>query len=119
MDEAEHCHRLGFIQNGQMVALGSPEEIKETMAGQVLEIDCTAPKEALESLRRLEGAGEVSLYGSLIHVITPDPSAMRPRIEAKLRGAGIEIHTIERIAPSLEDVFIASVQSQSEDRLHG
>ena len=56
---------------------------------------------------------------SLIHVITPDPDAMRPLIEAALQGAGIEIHTIERIAPSLEDVFIASVQSQSEDRLYG
>ncbi|MFL7809419.1 MAG: ATP-binding cassette domain-containing protein, partial [Anaerolineae bacterium] len=111
MDEAEHCHRLAFIQRGRLVALGSPESIKaEKMRGQVLEIDCALPQKAIEVLRSMDESGEVSLYGALIHVVVEDVGAQRARIELALRDAGIEIRSIDVIAPSLEDVFIASVR---------
>jgi ABC-2 type transport system ATP-binding protein len=111
MDEAEHCHRLAFIQRGRLVALGSPQAIKaEKMRGQVLEIDCTLPQKAIEVLRSMDESGEVSLYGALIHVVVEDVAAQRARIEHALRDAGIEIRSIDAIAPSLEDVFIASVR---------
>ena len=71
MDEAEHCHRLAFIQYGRIVALGSPTEIKKrVMRGQVLEIDCDEPAQALRALRELEDVDEVALYGAQIHVVT-------------------------------------------------
>jgi ABC-2 type transport system ATP-binding protein len=111
MDEAEHCHRLAFIQRGRLVALGSPQAIKaEKMRGQVLEIDCTLPQKAIEVLRSMDESGEVSLYGALIHVVVEDVAVQRARIEHALRDAGIEIRSIDAIAPSLEDVFIASVR---------
>jgi ABC-2 type transport system ATP-binding protein len=111
MDEAEHCHRLAFIQRGRLVALGSPESIKaEKMRGQVLEIDCALPQKAIEVLRSMDESGEVSLYGARIHVVIEDVGAQRARIELALRDAGIEIRSIDVIAPSLEDVFIASVR---------
>ncbi|MFN2231665.1 MAG: ATP-binding cassette domain-containing protein [Anaerolineae bacterium] len=111
MDEAEHCHRLAFIQRGRLVALGSPESIKaEKMRGQVLEIDCALPQKAIEVLRSMDESGEVSLYGALIHVVVEDVGVQRARIELALRDAGIEIRSIDVIAPSLEDVFIASVR---------
>ncbi|MCA9922728.1 MAG: ABC transporter ATP-binding protein, partial [Anaerolineales bacterium] len=69
MDEAEHCHRLSFIQNGRLVAIGSPEEIKrDKMSGQVLEIECIAPDAAMKLLRDSKLFEEVALYGALIHV---------------------------------------------------
>jgi ABC-2 type transport system ATP-binding protein len=112
MDEAEHCHRLAFIQRGRLVALGSPEAIKaEKMCGQVLEIDCTAPAVAIGALRETGLFDEVSLYGALIHVVAEDVEAYRSQVEAALREAGIEIQSMEVIAPSLEDVFIASVRN--------
>jgi ABC-2 type transport system ATP-binding protein len=112
MDEAEHCHRLAFIQRGQIVALGSPEEIKlEKMRGQVMEIDCAAPEIAMGMLRETGLFDEVSLYGALIHVVAEGAEAYRPQIKAALREAGVEIQSIEIIAPSLEDVFIASVRN--------
>jgi ABC-2 type transport system ATP-binding protein len=111
MDEAEHCHRLAFIQRGRLVGLGSPEAIKtEKMRGQVLEIDCAVPQQAIEVLRSMDASGEVSLYGTLIHVVVEDAGAYRAQIEHALRDAGIAIRSIDVIAPSLEDVFIASVR---------
>jgi ABC-2 type transport system ATP-binding protein len=111
MDEAEHCHRLAFIQRGRLVALGSPQAIKaEKMRGQVLEIGCTLPEKAIQVLRSMHTLGEVSLYGALIHVVVEDVAAYKARIEHALRDAGVEIRSIDAIAPSLEDVFIASVR---------
>jgi ABC-2 type transport system ATP-binding protein len=116
MDEAEHCHRLGFIQRGRLVALGSQEAIKrEKMRGQVLEIDCAAPQEAIGVLKAAGWFDEVSLYGALIHAVVEDTDAHRSQVEAALHAAGIEVRSIDAIAPSLEDVFIASVRGQEDE----
>jgi ABC-2 type transport system ATP-binding protein len=113
MDEAEHCHRLAFIQRGRLVAMGSPEEIKDQkMRGQVLEIDCAAPQAAIGMLRAMGTFDEVSLYGALIHVVAEGIKAYRVRIEAALREVDVEIRSMDIIAPSLEDVFIASVRDR-------
>jgi len=111
MDEAEHCHRLSFIQDGRLVALGSPQEIKrEKMHGQVLEIDCSRPDVAVQRLRAAGRFGEVALYGALVHVVAGDVVALKPAIEEELTQAGLEVHSMDLITPSLEDVFIASAK---------
>jgi len=113
MDEAEHCSRLSFIQRGRLVALGSPQEIKrEKMHSQVLEIDCTKPDVAMRWLKTTDRfAGQevqVALYGALLHVLAEDVAGLRPAITEELTKAGQQIRSMELIAPSLEDVFIAS-----------
>jgi ABC-2 type transport system ATP-binding protein len=114
MDEAEHCHSLALIQHGRLVAQGSPAEIKETqMRGQVLEIDCLDPERALPLLRALSVFQEVALYGGLIHAVAPAVLSLGPQIRDVLQSAGIELRTMELIAPSLEDAFIASVRGEA------
>ncbi len=111
MDEAEQCHRLGFIQRGRMIALGTPRDIKdEHMQGHVLELSCDAPDRAIQALRKTGAFEEVALYGAQIHVVAQDPEQARDQIETTLAQEGIEIVRLEEITPSLEDVFIASVQ---------
>ncbi len=114
MDEAEHCHRLSFIQRGRLVALGTPEAIKrEKMHGQVLEIDCSAPDVAIQTLRAAGDLGEVALYGALVHVVAEDVADKKPAIEEALAEAGLELRSAEVIVPSLEDVFVASARETS------
>ena len=115
MDEAEHCHRLAFIQRGRIVAQGTPKQIKETqMRGQVMEIDCQRPDLAIVSLRELGLFEEVALYGSLIHLVAPDVGRYKKLIEETLKKKGAMLRSMEIIAPSLEDVFISSVRAQEE-----
>jgi ABC-2 type transport system ATP-binding protein len=115
MDEAEHCQSLAFIQRGRLVAIGSPQEIKDQeMHGQVLEVICDQPDIAIPALRQLGLFEEVALYGALIHVVTQDPDAHRPLIEQALRDKGVDVTTVDSIAPSLEDVFIASARRQEK-----
>ncbi len=116
MDEAEHCHRLSFIQSGRLVALGSPDEIKrQKMKGQVLEVDCSRPDAAVQALRDSGLFSEVALYGSLFHVVAEDIASKAHVIRTILTNAGLEIRSMEIIAPSLEDVFIASARENNGD----
>ncbi len=116
MDEAEHCHRLAFIQRGKIIAYGSPQEIKrEKMVGQVLEIEPSDAIQTIQILRAAQGSGElpvdeIELYGSLVHVVAPEVQTHPPAIENQLRGAGIDPGSMVVIEPSLEDVFIASLR---------
>jgi ABC-2 type transport system ATP-binding protein len=117
MDEAEHCHRLAFIQHGKIIAQGTPRTIKErSMKGSVLEIETPQPEKLIQFLdtHRVEGQLQdltAELYGSLVHVFTTHPASQAQKIQTLARDAGIEIQTINEIDPSLEDVFIACMQN--------
>jgi ABC-2 type transport system ATP-binding protein len=112
MDEAEHCHKLAFIQQGELIATGSPEEIKrDVMHGQVLEIAPSDTPRAVEALRAARESGrlpleEVAMYGPLVHVTAPQMKQYQDAIAAELRRAGVEPGEMAIIEPSLEDVFI-------------
>jgi ABC-2 type transport system ATP-binding protein len=117
MDEAEHCHRLAFIQRGKIIAYGSPAEIKaEMMRGQVLEIAPSDAVEAVKVLRAAQESGdlpiqEVELYGSLVHVVAPDMKKHQRAIKRELRQADIRVEDSDMIEPSLEDVFISAMKA--------
>jgi len=117
MDEAEHCHRLAFIQHGNIIAYGSPSEIKsQKMRGQVLEISASDAVNTVKVLRAAQDANqipieEVELYGSLVHVVAPNIKTHQRAIEHELRNANIRIDQLSIIEPSLEDVFISSMKS--------
>ena len=119
MDEAEHCQRVGFIGDGALVELGSPAELKaKRMGGEVLEIVSSDAEGVVRALRDAQGAGllvldEVALYGAEVHAVSCNAEQSKPVIASVLAGAGIVVHSMERIAPSLEDVFISSVRRSS------
>jgi ABC-2 type transport system ATP-binding protein len=115
MDEAELCQRLAFIQRGRIVADGSPAGIKDReMRGQVLEIDCDSPALAIPALRETGLFEEVALYGALIHAVAQDVATLKPRIAEQLGRVGVQVRTMDAIAPSLEDVFISSVREHGD-----
>jgi ABC-2 type transport system ATP-binding protein len=115
MDEAEHCQDLAFIHRGRIIAQGSPEEVKlDKMRGQVLEIDCSSPERGIGILREMGLFEEVALYGALIHAVAEGVEEHKPRIAQALAQAGVQVHTMDIITPSLEDVFISNVRNDSE-----
>jgi ABC-2 type transport system ATP-binding protein len=117
MDEAEHCHRLVFLQRGKIIAYGTPEHIKsERMRGEVLEIEPSDPIKAVKVLRGMQSSHrlpleDVELYGSLVHIIGPEMEKHQPSIADELKLADIDPGQMSIIEPSLEDVFIASMRA--------
>ncbi len=114
MDEAENCHRLAFIDGGRITVQGSPAEVKAGLAEAVVELDTDQPDRALMALRHALAEGrlppsEVTLHGALIHLMSADVDLLAPMVRAVLEADGVGIRSLDPIAPSLEDVFIASV----------
>lgn len=120
MDEAELCQRVGFLSEGKLIALDSPDQLKQTqMRGHVLEIDCAGSERAVRVLREAKRQGripfdEIALYGAQIHAVVPDAQTSREPVAALLTQEGIQVNHIEWIAPTLEDVFISSVKAREE-----
>jgi ABC-2 type transport system ATP-binding protein len=116
MDEAELCQRVGFINLGRLIALDTPGQLKETqMRGQVLEISAPVPDQVMRVLKAAQAGGvlpleEVALYGAQVHAVVPNAEELKGAVAAHLAQNGVEVHGIEWIAPTLEDVFISAVR---------
>ena len=87
------------------------------MRGQVLDVDCDDPAQALRLLRALQGIDEVALYGAHIHVVADGIEARRQEIAEMLAEAGVMVRAQAVIPPSLEDVFISSFREGTQNSL--
>ncbi len=119
LDEAEYCHRLALIHAGRLAALGSVRELKQVFAGRVV-LEITAPREteALTVLGREEWVLGTSIFGTRIHAVVAEEGGGASRAQSVLEASGITPVTIERVVPSMEDVFIHHVE-RAEGRLGG
>ncbi|HEX3556765.1 MAG TPA: ABC transporter ATP-binding protein [Thermoanaerobaculia bacterium] len=113
LDEAERCDRIALLDQGRLVALGSVAELKNVFAGRaVLEVTCPRYLEAQERLEKEDWIYEASLFGDRLHVVVGDPEEGRRLVLALLEREGNTPATAERIVPSLEDVFIHSIEAR-------
>jgi ABC-2 type transport system ATP-binding protein len=111
LDEAEHCGRIALMHAGKLIALGTVSELKQVFAGRaVLEVVSPRPVESLELLQGAPFVSEATLFGNRLHVLVGDEAEGARQIAALLAGAGRTPQSIQRIVPSLEDVFIHSIE---------
>jgi ABC-2 type transport system ATP-binding protein len=111
IDEAEHADRVALMLNGRMVALAPPRELRETgLSGTLLEVECEPAVDALEFLPSVTGIREVTLYGTLLHVLVDDDLAP-DRLASVLRANGLQVSSIRLIKPTLEDVFVSRIRA--------
>ncbi|HKW96580.1 MAG TPA: ABC transporter ATP-binding protein [Bryobacteraceae bacterium] len=112
MDEAEYCDRLALIYRGRVIAHGTPAELKESLKSRtLLRLDTSDPLETMKALENLPGVSEVAVFGSGLHATVENESAAGG-IRRALAQKGIEIRRLERIQPSMEDVFVAMIESE-------
>lgn len=115
LDEAERCNRVGFMNDGKLIAVGTPKELKELINGFILEVDVDNPRKSMELLREFVDPNYLRLFGNSIHVFTKDPQSTTKVIEDALRQSPYKLQALQQIEPSLEDVFIALLtKSQKE-----
>jgi ABC-2 type transport system ATP-binding protein len=115
MDEAEYCHRLALMYRGKVIALGAPADLRmELSTHTLLQLDTSAPLETMRALEHVPGIGDVAVFGGGLHVGVDDLESGMNQIRSRLLTAGIEIHKLEKILPSLEDVFVALIESEEK-----
>ncbi len=111
MDEAEYCDRLGLIYRGELIALGSPEELKEGLQEEIIEVACDRPQELLEQLEALPMVKQAALFGRGVHLVVDQAETAIAAIAATAAKGGV-IFTPEQIVPSLEDVFVSLIEAR-------
>jgi ABC-2 type transport system ATP-binding protein len=110
IDEAEHADRVALMLNGRVVALAPPRQLRETgLSGTLLEVEAEPAADALEFLPSVPGVREVTLYGTLLHVLVDDVSTVD--LTSVLRARGITVLDVRPIKPTLEDVFVSRIRA--------
>lgn len=100
MDEAERCHRIAFISAGRLLAVDTPENLKNNIIkGHLVELNLPDAIDRISSIETLPYVKDCNIHGSLLHVLLENE-----KFEADL-GRFTE-STPQRIIPSLEDVFV-------------
>ena len=113
MDEAEFCQRIGLMVDGRLVALDTPDGLKrEHVPGQICEVDGPQVHRALELSRTLEGVLDAQPFGAAAHVRL-DPARLGPEgLLAALERGGLQQINVRPTEPSLEDVFLAVIETE-------
>ena len=115
MDEAEYCHRLALINGGRIIAAGTPAALEGRA-----ELPHPAATGQLRSARKHAGARRTTLKwttwrssaaGCTSPCKTPERATIR--IRELLAANNIDIRRLERIPPSMEDVFVALIEQQA------
>jgi ABC-2 type transport system ATP-binding protein len=112
MDEAENCNRMVLIYHGTIIAQGSPQEMKTNcIEDDVLDIALPNAQNWLEKITKIEGIKEAALFGSNIHAIVHDSSKTIPAVKQSLQKMNVGEFSVNKILPSLEDVFVCSIEN--------
>ena len=113
LEEAEQCNNIGFMVAGEIIAQGSPSEVKAGMKGSMSEMLTDKPDLALRTLKEKFGASRVSLFGDKLHLVTEDDAQLKEAAEL-LENAGVKVVSRVPTEFSLEDVFISLIESRRE-----
>ena len=109
MDEADYCDRLALIYRGKIIAEGTPSELrKKFMKRDVVELETDRLVETIDVLS--EYRIEAAIFGSTLHVTVDKAEEDINKIKKLLQESGIVLKKWEKIAPSLEDVFVTLIE---------
>jgi ABC-2 type transport system ATP-binding protein len=113
MDEAEYCHRLALMYRGKVIALGAPAELKARLTHHSLfQLETSDPLETMRALEGVSGVHDVAVFGGGLHVTVDDPAKAEPGIRQTLAAKAIDVKQLEKIVPSMEDVFVAMIEAE-------
>ncbi len=114
LEEAEHCSKLGLMVAGEVVAEGSPTDIKEQQPGQLFELKFDDTQKAYSLLKTFFQSWRVSFFADSVHVVLEQPDVELEKIRKAAGEHGLVIEGERQVPFSLEDAFIGVVQRAEE-----
>jgi ABC-2 type transport system ATP-binding protein len=115
LDEAERCSRVALMHEGQVLAVDEPGRLRAQMAGGLVEVVAPGAALALDAVRALPGVGNAHAFGDRLHVrLGASDAATVDRFAASLRGGLLAHAQVRAVEPSLEDVFIATLEKKEQ-----
>jgi ABC-2 type transport system ATP-binding protein len=119
LDEAERCHRIALIHLGEIQQIGTPDEIRERLNAKRIELRSPDLRKALQAVRkasrRAADVFDVQRFGDRLDLLSHAPEAAQREIEEVMRDEGIPVDSMLIDEPTLENTFVATLRSLSND----
>ena len=107
MDEAERASRVGLMNRGRLIASNDPGALKASMQGEILEIIAEPKAAAKQALRGHALVRSLEVFGDRLHVLVDSADRAEPELRRALLSGGVQVQSMRRAVPSLEDVFVS------------
>jgi len=120
MNEANHlCDRIAIINRGQIVVIGTPEELKKQVGGDVIVVKTGSLENfSSESLAHL-GAVSIEIGNDEVSIVMNEGEKAIPKIIRIMEKEGISVESISVSKPTLDDVFLKTVGSRIDEEESG
>lgn len=117
LDEAEFCNDIILINAGRLIAQGNSKTLKtDYIKNTILEIESDRVVDSMSILEKENWVGETSIFGNYIHIILDDNSKTEADVREILTNKNsIKVHRIDKIVPTLEDVFIHLLEKDKKN----
>ncbi|KXA95622.1 ABC transporter ATP-binding protein [candidate division MSBL1 archaeon SCGC-AAA259E19] len=107
MEEADQlCDRVGVIDRGKIISLGSPEDLKNEMGGDIITLTMEDLDDFSEELKGLKSILDVNKEDGKFHLTVENGEKIIPRLMKLAHENGFEVESVNLRKPTLEDVFI-------------
>jgi ABC-2 type transport system ATP-binding protein len=110
LEEADRlADRLAIVDRGRVVAEGTPEQLKNELHGDAIQVELGDPEtngRVHEALRRVHGVGEVTVEGRSLRARAENGATAAPEVLAALESAGVKVASVTVARPSLDDVYL-------------
>jgi ABC-2 type transport system ATP-binding protein len=110
LEEADRlAHRLAIIDQGRLVAEGSPDQLKGELKGDSIHIEILRDETQGDPkvvLSRINGLREIAVQGRLCHMRADCGATAVPLVLTSLESKGIRVASVKVARPSLDDVYL-------------
>jgi ABC-2 type transport system ATP-binding protein len=107
LDEAERCHRVALMNEGKILVIGTPSEVKKKMNGEIIELVCSNIRQAYAILKQHPAVTQVQAFGDRLHVVVENSERDSGMLLALMSGHSIAVTDWRTVKPTLENVFIS------------
>lgn len=112
LDEAERCHRVALLHQGQILYCETPAGLKRRLHGAVVSIVGHEARRIRATLGGAAGVLNALLVGDGVHLVVDDAARRIPELRATLQTAGLAFDRLEEAEPTIEDLFVAATSEE-------
>lgn len=110
LDEAERCSRVGLIDHGRFLSIGTPDEVKQLMKEKIISIHSRNARQIQRILKNAQQFEDVNMFGDSVHVVCQNIPSTQTNIISLLKSHGMTWDNIQEQKPTLEDVFVCHLK---------
>jgi ABC-2 type transport system ATP-binding protein len=119
LDEAERCNRIALVHLGEILQIGTPDEFRESLHAKRIELGTSDLRKALRAMNKVIGPSsdifDVQRFGDRLDLLSHSPEAAQRKMEEIMHKEGIAIDSVRVDAPTLENTFVATLRSLSQE----